>query len=87
MIDLALLRNDPELVIFLLKKKEPSYDVQALFDLDLEVRMLQTVVDQLRQKKNELAALGKSGITQEIKVKLLFVHPQVIGIYNSSIFR
>lgn len=67
MIDLALLRDEPDLIIGLLKKKEPSFDAQTLFDLDHEVRKLRTIVEDLRQKKNELVKLGKSGITQEIK--------------------
>jgi len=67
MIDLVLLRNEPERVIASLKKKEPAFDIQALFDLDQEVRKLSHEIDALRQKKNELAKVGKGGITQEVR--------------------
>ena len=44
MIDLTLLRNESERVIALLKKKEPSFDAQALFDLDQEVKKIRQEV-------------------------------------------
>lgn len=79
MIDLALLRDEPELIIALLKKKEPSFDVQALFDLDHEVRKLRTIVEDLRQKKNELIKMGKLGVTPELKEQSIALSIELKG--------
>lgn len=67
MIDLARLRTEPERIVDLLKKKEPSFDAAALVDLDQSVRKISHEVEALRQKKNELAKVGKGGITQEVR--------------------
>lgn len=67
MINLTLLRNDPEAVIATIKKKEPEYDAQRLYDLDQQVRGLQQEVEVLRSKKNELADRAKQKVTEEIR--------------------
>jgi seryl-tRNA synthetase len=67
MIDLNLLRDNAAATTALITKKDPTYDVGRLIALDTRVRSLHTSIDQLRQKKNELAAQGKSGVTPEIR--------------------
>jgi seryl-tRNA synthetase len=67
MINLTLLRNDPKAVIATIKKKEPEYDAQRLYDLDQQVRGLQQEVELLRSKKNELADRAKQKITEVIR--------------------
>lgn len=67
MIDLLRLRNDPDAVIDLLKRKDPSFDAHKLRILDEEKRRLGAAVDDLRAKKNELAARGARGITPELR--------------------
>lgn len=67
MIDLGLLREQPEKVIGLIKRKDPSYDAQKLYDWDIKLRALRQEVEELRRKKNELANQAKSGITDEIR--------------------
>lgn len=69
MIDLALLREQPEHVIELLNKKEPSFDAKRLYELDKEVRALRANVEELRHKKNSLANQGKSGVTEELRAQ------------------
>lgn len=69
MIDLALLRDEPERVIALLKIKEPSFDGQRLFELDKTVRILKGEVEQLRCKKNELAKAGRAGVTEQLRAE------------------
>jgi len=69
MIDLSLLRDNPENIILLLKKKDPKYNAQRLYDLDLKVRSLLVEVEALRQKKNELAKEGRAGVTIELREK------------------
>lgn len=67
MIDLVRLRQDPESVIALIRKKDPSFDGARLYNLDEEVRRLKTEVDTLRNQKNELARQGQKGITPELR--------------------
>lgn len=69
MINLHRLRTDPQGVLALIKKKDPSFDAEKLFSLDKEVRELQVEVDDLRCEKNELAKQGKGGVTQELRDK------------------
>ncbi len=66
MIDLARLRNEPEKTIELIQRKDPSYNAHALLDLYKNSIQHSLEVEKLRERKNELAKLGKSGITPEI---------------------
>jgi seryl-tRNA synthetase len=67
MIDLGLLRENPEYVKQQIHKKDPDFDMDTLIDLDRKVRILQSDVEALRGEKNELARQGKKGVTQELK--------------------
>lgn len=67
MINLTWLREDPKRVIALIKKKEPRFDIEKLYELDEKLRSIRSEVEVLRQKKNELAQQGKSGVTQELR--------------------
>jgi len=69
MIDLHRLRTDPQGVVTLIKKKDPSFDAEKLITLDKEVRDLQVEVDSLRHEKNDLAKQGKGGVTDELREK------------------
>ena len=59
MIDLGLLRQDPERIIQQIHKKDPAFDVEQLIALDKQVRLLSHEVEQLQHKKNELADARK----------------------------
>jgi seryl-tRNA synthetase len=67
MIDLTLLRENPERIIAALSKKDPHYDVAQLIELDKKLRALKNNVELVRCTKNELAKQGKSGITPELR--------------------
>lgn len=69
MIDLGLLREQPEQVIGLIKRKDPAYDAQRLYDWDVTLRALRLEVEELRRKKNELASQAKSGVTDELRAQ------------------
>ena len=69
MIDLTLLRKDPQATIANIQRKDPSFDAQALYDLDAQVRATRTTVETLRHKKNELASQGKAGVTPELRAQ------------------
>jgi len=77
MIDLGLLREKPAYVIALLKKKDPSFDVQLLIDLDKKRRKLQVTVESLRHQKNELAKQAKDGITDELRAESIEIGKQL----------
>jgi seryl-tRNA synthetase len=66
-IDIELLRTQPDHVAALIAKKDPSYDTQKLIKLDEAHRAMQRDVEMLRQQKNELARQGKAGITPELR--------------------
>jgi len=68
MIDLGLLRTEPERMIALLKEREPSFDADRLLTLDIELRSTRHEVEELRHKKNELAQAARDGgITPELR--------------------
>ena len=73
MIDLALLREDPERISNQIYKKDPAFDVPSLIALDSSVRSLRLRVESLRQKKNELADSAKGGITSELREQSMAV--------------
>jgi len=73
MIDLGLLREQPERIIGLIKRKDPSFDAQKLYDWDVQLRKLRIEVEELRHKKNELAKQGKGGVTDELRAQSIEV--------------
>lgn len=73
MIDLGLLREQPDRIIGLIKRKDPSYDAQKLYDWDIQLRKLRSEVEELRHKKNELAKQGKAGVTEELRTQSIAV--------------
>lgn len=73
MIDLALLRTNPDETRARIAKKDPNFDVAQLMQLDASVRAVRQEVEQLRSKKNELADRAKSGITDAIRAESIEV--------------
>lgn len=67
MINLALLRDNPEHVIAIIKKKEPEYNAHRLYELDQQVRASSQEIELLRSKKNELAERAKQKLTDDIR--------------------
>lgn len=73
MIDLALLRSEQHKTIERIHKKDPRFDAARLASLDEQVRQVRREVEDLRRMKNELAAQGKAGITDEIRAQSIEV--------------
>ena len=73
MIDVTFLRDNPKVVGILIKKKDPTFDVEKLLALDIQVRNINVQVEELRFKKNELAQQAKSGVTPELREKSILV--------------
>jgi seryl-tRNA synthetase len=67
MIDLELLRSNPQQTLARIAKKDPLFDGEKLRLLDQKVRQLNNYVEQLRHEKNQLAQRGKQGITPELR--------------------
>jgi seryl-tRNA synthetase len=67
MIDLGLLRQKRDRVVELLQKKDPSYNIRLLADLDESLCALRTEVESLRHEKNQLAKQARGGITTELR--------------------
>ena len=61
MIDIRLVRDNPELVAQNARNKGYDIDVDKLVSLDEERRTLQQQVDELRERRNQNAAKMKSG--------------------------
>lgn len=77
MIDRSLLKENPELVIVGVHKKEPSFDVKKLIALDNKVREIRLAVEALRHKKNELASQAKGGVTPALREESIQVGTQL----------
>lgn len=74
MIDLTLLRENPERIIVALSKKDPQYDIMQLIALDKNLRLIKSDVEALRCSKNELAKQGKSGVTPELREQSIAIN-------------
>lgn len=61
MIDIRLIRDNPEAVATNAKNKGYDIDIKQLLDLDEERRSLQQQVDELREKRNQNSSKMKSG--------------------------
>lgn len=73
MLDLTELRKDPNHLKAEILKKDPSFDVDSLLQLDEKFRLLSVQVELLRKEKNDLAKSAKGGITPEIREKSINV--------------
>lgn len=67
MIDLNLLRENPDFVIAALKKKDPTYNVQLLISLDIKFRGIRSEIESLRAHKNDLAKQAQKGVTPQLR--------------------
>lgn len=60
MIDIKLLRDNPDTVEEKLKRKEPGLSVKSILELDEKLRHFKTEVETLKSKRNELSKeIGK----------------------------
>jgi seryl-tRNA synthetase len=73
MIDLGLLRQNRDIIINLLKRKDPAFDGQRLWELDQHVLRCTVSLEELRQHKNQLAEQAKSGVTPEIRSQSIHI--------------
>jgi len=70
MINLGLLRDNPEKIRSLIKRKDPSFNVDELISLDTKLRSVRAEVESLRQQRNQLAEqAAKTKITDELRTQ------------------
>ena len=59
MLDIKLIRENPEKINELLKRRNPDLSIDKVIDIDAERRKIQTQADELRAKrKNESQKIG-----------------------------
>ncbi len=76
MLDIKQIRENPQLIIDLLKNRGDNYDIQPIVDLNQRQRDLQTTLSQLQARSNEIGKLVgqkiKSGTSpQDAEIKEL----------------
>ncbi len=69
MIDLALLRENTASIKELILKKEPTFPVDQLIQLDHKNRALKQDCERLRKEKNELSGKGAASATPEVRAQ------------------
>lgn len=77
MIDLNRLRDEQAQTKELILRKEPTFNVDRLIELDKLVRSINSEVENLRKSKNEFASAGSKGITPEIRQKSIALSKQL----------
>lgn len=80
MIDLALLRAEPERISALILKKDPTYNVTLLIELDSQLRELRHTLEELRSEKNDCAKRAQSGVTAELRERSVVLGEQIKGL-------
>jgi len=77
MIDLAYLRENKESVTDLLLRKEPTFPVALMIELDGVVRALKVDVENLRKTKNDLAQRGAHGDIAQVREQSIMLGKQL----------
>ena len=71
MIDLRLLRNDPDRVAENCRNRELNLDISHLLKLDEHVREAQTELERIRQRRNQISGQMKGKLPQEERQPLI----------------
>jgi seryl-tRNA synthetase len=82
MIDLGRLRDEPKKTSELIKRKDPSFNVEKLIEQDKQVRQLKLHAEKLRHHKNELAIQGKKGITFALREQSIVLGNEIKQVEN-----
>jgi len=77
MIDLHGLRDELAKVEELIVKKDPSFPVNELIELDKRVREINFEVEDIRKEKNELSRQAQTGVTLEIRERSIVLGKQL----------
>ena len=71
MLDLKLIRNQPEEIAENCRKRNVQVDIEKLLMLDKQVRLITTEVDSIRQRRNDINKRMKGKITPEVRKPLI----------------
>ena len=71
MIDLRLLRNDPDRVAENCRNRGLNLDISHLLKLDEHVREAQTELERIRQRRNQISGQMKGKLPQEERQPLI----------------
>lgn len=77
MIDLTELRKNPEQFKQQILKKDPSYDVSSLIQIDLEHRQLLSDVEMLRKEKNDISKSFSGPVTPQVRERSIEIGKQL----------
>lgn len=77
MIDINFLREHQERATDLITRKEPSFDSTVLLSLDAQLRVAKTTIESLRKERNDLAAAGAKGVTDELRARASEIGKQI----------
>lgn len=77
MIDMSLLRENPEQIGALIKIKDPEFDVEKLVSLDKQLRSIRLDLEALRSQKNDLAKKGQAGLSPQLREQSIEIGKQV----------
>lgn len=80
MIDLALLREQPDQVRRIIKRKDPSFAIDRLISLEEEVRLMKHALEEARAEKNALAREGKGGVTETLRERSIAIGEKIKGL-------
>lgn len=90
MLDIAFIRENPELIKETSRQRNTSVDIDKLLELDRRKRDLQAQVEDLRMRRNELAAKSKGTkpseenvrAGKELKTQLNDLEPQLAEVID-----
>ena len=71
MLDLKLIRSQPEEIAENCRKRNVLVDIEKLFELDEQVRQITTEVDSVRQRRNEISKEMKGKIPSDERQPLI----------------
>ena len=71
MLDLKLIRSQPEEIAEICRKRNAHVDIEKLLELDEQVRQITTEVDSVRQRRNEISKEMKGKIPSDERQPLI----------------
>ena len=71
MLDLKLIRSQPELIAENCRKRNVNVDIEKLLKLDEKVRQTTTEVDSFRQSRNDISNKMKGNLSAEDRQPLI----------------
>lgn len=77
MINLNLLRENPEKIKKLILKKEPTFQVDKLIKQDSHLRKLTQTIEDLRKQKNDITKQSSKGVSEELRTKSIKLGKQL----------